>query len=222
VRSEFAFVYFHDDEIEPTYTERLVEALRHRPDAVSAHCDVVLYGTGSEKLRRGSNYDGSPAERLLTYLVSPDRGELLRSLVLTASPESRIRMTPQRQYEMALVTAGPACECGNRCTAAGNNEREDSRRRIPRYSFEKVVDGCRSNAIMARALVDDLQAFERARSSRFGLAVYFTSDSVELEAARGGAPPGRTRRSARETRGAGLPSAANRLERTSSSSRRRR
>jgi Glycosyl transferase family 2 len=185
VRSEFAFIYFHDDEIEPTYTESLVAALRRRPDAVSAHCDVVLYGTGSEKLRRGSNYDGSPAERLLTYLISPDRGELLRSLVRTASPASQIRMTPAgARYEMALVMAGPAVRVAEPLYRRWEQRTGGLTDGFTRYPFDKVVDGCRNNAIMARALVDDLQPTETERAQlEFGLAVYFTKRLRWLEAA---------------------------------------
>ena len=47
-----------------------------------------------------------------------------------------------------------------------------------------MVDGCRNNAIMARALVDDLQPTETERAQlEFGLAVYFTKRLRWLEAA---------------------------------------
>jgi glycosyltransferase involved in cell wall biosynthesis len=39
---ELMFFAFHDDVIAPTYVEQLVEALRHRPDAVLAFTDVEL------------------------------------------------------------------------------------------------------------------------------------------------------------------------------------
>src|SRR3954469_1968464 len=70
VSTEFAFVYFHDDVIEPTYSERLVDALRQRPDAASAHTDVVLHGEHGERPRPGCTYDGSATERLFTYFVN--------------------------------------------------------------------------------------------------------------------------------------------------------
>lgn len=40
---ELMFFAFHDDVIEPTYVERLVEALRNRSDAVLAFTDVELF-----------------------------------------------------------------------------------------------------------------------------------------------------------------------------------
>lgn len=39
---ELMFFAFHDDLIAPTYVEKLVEALRHRPDAMLAFTDVEL------------------------------------------------------------------------------------------------------------------------------------------------------------------------------------
>ena len=48
--SEFAFLYFHDDVIEPTYCERLVGALRERPEAASAHSDLGRVGDDDRHL----------------------------------------------------------------------------------------------------------------------------------------------------------------------------
>ncbi len=183
VRSEFAFIYFHDDVIEPSYSERLVGALRQTPDAASAHCDVLLYGDDHDRLRRGCTYDGSPAERLLTYLLSPNRGALLRSLVRTASPASRIRMpVAGALYEMALVAAGVAVRVAEPLYRRWERRTGGLTDGWARRPFEEVVEGCRINAVMAQALIEDMHpsATERALLD-FGLAVYMTNRLRSLE-----------------------------------------
>jgi hypothetical protein len=184
VRSEFAFVYFHDDLIEPTYSERLVEALRGRPDAASAHCDVVLDTADGERPRRGRTHDGSAAVRLLTYLVDPDRGALLRSMVRRASPAGRLRMTDAAAvYEMELVAAGPALRVPEPLYRRWNQRTgglTDSWRRL---RFDDLVEGCRVNAAMARKLIDDVEPTAVERDLlEFGLAVYITNRLRSLEA----------------------------------------
>src|SRR3954468_11575177 len=70
VDTEFCFLYFHDDIIEPVYTERLRQALLQNPAAQSSHCDVAYFGD-KEGLSAGNNYDGTAAERLIHLLVAP-------------------------------------------------------------------------------------------------------------------------------------------------------
>src|SRR4051794_9564568 len=91
VETELAFLYFHDDIIEPTYTERLVGALRDRPDAASAHCDMGHFG-GSNWVNPGRQYEGTAAERVVTFLVAPDRGSLLRSVLRRTVLADGLRM----------------------------------------------------------------------------------------------------------------------------------
>jgi glycosyltransferase involved in cell wall biosynthesis len=43
-KGELLFFAFHDDAVEPSYVERLVDALRDRPRAVLAYSDLELYG----------------------------------------------------------------------------------------------------------------------------------------------------------------------------------
>jgi len=80
VDTEFCFLYFHDDIIEPTYTERLLAALVDSPDAKSAHCDLERFGT-QRAIDPGCTYEGTAAERLVRLLVGPVKGALLRSML---------------------------------------------------------------------------------------------------------------------------------------------
>lgn len=80
VDTPWFFLYFHDDEIEPVYVERLLAALRARPDAMSAHCDLEKVGNES-LVERGTSYDGRAAARLVAYLAEDTKGPLLRGLM---------------------------------------------------------------------------------------------------------------------------------------------
>jgi hypothetical protein len=183
VDTEFAFIYFHDDLIEPTYTERLVEALRGRPDAASAHCDVLLFGDHGEKLRLGCTYEGTPVERLLTYFVSANRGALLRSVIRTASPAARLRMSVAAAvYEMELVAAGPSMHVAEplyRRWEQRTGGLTDTWARVP---FDDLVNGMRFNAAAARRVIDGLQPSTDQRVLlEFGLALYLTNHLRWLE-----------------------------------------
>lgn len=183
VRTEFSFIYFHDDLIDPTYSEQLVGALRQRPDAGSAHCDVVLDGPGGDRPRRGCTYDGSAAVRLLTYLVNPDRGALLRSMVRRDAAAGALRMSVEAAvYEMALVAAGPAVWVAEPLYRRFDRRSGGLTDGWGRFPFERLVDGCRSNAVKAQALIEDMQPSPAARELlEFGLAVYMTNRLRTLE-----------------------------------------
>jgi glycosyl transferase family 2 len=183
VTTEFAFIYFHDDLIEPTYTEQLVGALRARPDAASAHTDVLLYGEHGEQLRPGCTYDGSAAERLFTYFVNPNRGALLRSMVRSGTPTAQLRMSVAAAvYEMAFVAAGPSMRVAEplyRRWEQRTGGLTDSWWRVP---FDQLVQGVRFNAGGARDVIEALAptAAERA-VLEFGLALYLTNHLRWLE-----------------------------------------
>lgn len=67
---ELMFFAFHDDVVEPTYVEKLVDALRNNPRAVLAYTDVEL-----------SQPDGQ-AETIVFDALSSCRGSLSRGLVM--------------------------------------------------------------------------------------------------------------------------------------------
>jgi glycosyltransferase involved in cell wall biosynthesis len=187
-RSEFAFIFFHDDLIEPTYTERLVEALRRRPDSASAHCDVVLDdGVNEATLRRGCAYDGSPAERLLTYFIQREPGALLRSMVRTAGPAGGLRMSPAAVvYEMALVAAGPAVRVAEPLYRRWTKRPGGLTVRLARRPLNEALQAYRHNAVMAQIVIDELHPSPADRELLdFGLAVYMTNHLRTLDATYG-------------------------------------
>ncbi len=77
-RTDHVGVYFHDDIIEPTYVEHLVDALGARPAAASAHCDLAEFGL-VEGVQPAHDYDGSTLHRIVDFLTTR-RGTTLRSL----------------------------------------------------------------------------------------------------------------------------------------------
>ena len=115
VSTEFYFLYFHDDIIEPTYTERLIRALRERPDAKSAHCDLKEFGN-LQAIKPGNAYEGSDTRRLIDFLVGPVKGTTLRSLTRSELLSRGLRFPNIagngfwrcHPFHMQLLAAGPA------------------------------------------------------------------------------------------------------------------
>ena len=114
VRTELFCLYFHDDVIVPQYVERLADALRERPDAVSAHCDMGHFGA-SERVSASVDYPATVAHRLAWFLVGPNRGSPLRSLTRASALRAGLRMPTDaidglwanEPYLMRLLAAGP-------------------------------------------------------------------------------------------------------------------
>ena len=100
---ELMFFAFHDDVVDPTYVEVLVEALRSNPAAILSYCDVEVFevnGTGKAHVfDRLSKLDGSLARGLAMAELPrnwwvPNRG------VFRASAFQRIGgMKPNSQGE---------------------------------------------------------------------------------------------------------------------------
>ncbi len=115
VDTEFCFLYFHDDIIEPTYTERLREALDQYPEAKSAHCDVERFGN-QQRIEPGCTYDGTAAKRLVRRLVGPVSAQLLRSLLRSELVAGGLRFPliagdgfwRCRPFTLNVIAAGPA------------------------------------------------------------------------------------------------------------------
>jgi hypothetical protein len=191
VQTELSFIYFHDDLIDATYVEKLVEALRRRPDAASAHCDVLLDRPAGESVRPGCPYDGSAAERLLTHFVNPKRGALLRSMVRRSSPAGELRMSLQAaHYEMELVAAGPAVHVPEALYRRIDQRSGGLTDGWSRRPFDHFLHGCRYNAAMARELIEDLHPSDEERDLlEFGLAVYMAKRLRALERTYGAEAP---------------------------------
>lgn len=115
VRTEFFFLYFHDDIIEPTYVEHLRAALLTEPTAASAHSDLERFGH-QPGLDPGNHYHGHACRRLLAYLAGPVKGTLLRSLTRRAVLEQGLHFPAIgdagfwrcHPFVLTLLAAGPA------------------------------------------------------------------------------------------------------------------
>ena len=113
-RTKYAGLYFHDDIIEPTYVEHLVDALETHPDAFSAHCDLVEFGL-LDTVRPAHTYTGSALRRLIDFMLT-QRGTTLRSLFRNEHREHTIAFPLLEGdgpwtafvFHLRLLAAGPA------------------------------------------------------------------------------------------------------------------
>lgn len=112
--TEFGFLYFHDDLIAPDYVEKLLSALRARPEAASAHCDLQEFGLARD-LKPAHAYEGPALRRLVDFMMTR-RGTTLRSLLRLARFEPPARF-PEFEFDgpwsayvfhLRLLVAGPA------------------------------------------------------------------------------------------------------------------
>ena len=178
--TEFAVLYVHDDLIEPAYCERLVTALRRRPDAASAHCDLGHFG-GGDHVAPAHAYEGSAADRLFEFLVTPAKGSMLRSMVRTARigpgvrlpTDSRAGVWANEPFLMRLVAAGPVLAVPEVLYRRWDKRRGGLTDGWTALPFAEILDGYRVNAASALALVDRLDPTPGQRELlRFGLLVY--------------------------------------------------
>jgi glycosyltransferase involved in cell wall biosynthesis len=114
VDTDFFFLYFHDDFIDPEYVKVLLDALKERPDAVSAHCDLQEYGLVDAHIP-AYTYDGPTLRRLVAFMTT-QKGTTLRSIVRKSGLHEPLRFpvlegeNHWRAYlfHMILLAAGPA------------------------------------------------------------------------------------------------------------------
>ncbi|MCU1464578.1 MAG: glycosyl transferase family 2 [Actinomycetia bacterium] len=164
VDTEFAFLYFHDDIIEPTYTERLIGRLRERSDAASAHCDMGHFG-GSDWVNSGRQYDGTAGERVLTFLVAPDRGSLLRSMLRRTVLDDGLRLPTgsktgvwaNEPFLMKLLAAGPALRVPETLYRRWDERGGGLTESWLSLGVDEIIDGHRVNAEYALAVIDGMR-----------------------------------------------------------------
>lgn len=160
VQSPFYFLYFHDDIILPTYTERLLKALRKDPNATSAHCDMGHFGA-SDHVSIGCNYAGSAARRLATFLVAPERGSPLRGLTRSEILSEKLRLPTNaaggfwanEPYLMRLLAAGPAVRVPKVLYLRWDQRKEGLNEGWKGLSPAQVVSGFQANIASALAII---------------------------------------------------------------------
>ena len=173
VETDFFFLYFHDDVIEPTYTEKLRQALLDNPRAASAHCDLEYFGL-QRAVDLGNTFAGPPDRRIINYLVRLVKGTQLRSLTRTELVARGLRFPAIGEegfwrcppYSVRLVGEGEAVrvpEVLYRCWL-----REGSLTKTWRpQEMSQLVDGLRECARVCESiigeLVEDAEAEQVAR-----------------------------------------------------------
>ncbi|MGB5134025.1 MAG: glycosyltransferase family 2 protein [Prochlorococcaceae cyanobacterium] len=119
VETPYFCLYMHDDIIVPQYVEFLLALLEANPHAASAHCDMAHFG-GSDHTSAARAYAGPTASRLACFLLAPQRGSPLRSLVRT-SKAGDLRLPTDAQggfwanepFLLKLMAAGAALALPN-------------------------------------------------------------------------------------------------------------
>jgi len=195
VDTELGFLYFHDDVIEPTYTEQLVAALRDRPDAASAHCDMATFG-GSEKILPGRQYDGSAVERLVAFLTAPNRGSPLRSLIrrsvlaggLRMPTGSRAGVWANEPFLLRLIAAGPALHVPETLYRRWDQRSGGLTDGWLALGIDEIVEGHRVNAEDGVALIDSLDPSPHERELLLFALYLFTMGRVRIAEATYDAP----------------------------------
>jgi hypothetical protein len=178
VETEYFFLYFHDDLIEPTYVAELLAALHARPGAMSAHCDLVKFGN-QNLIETGAACDGPADRRLITYLVQETKGPLLRGLTRRAVIDAGLcfpeiagdgnwRVPP---FVMRLLAAGPSLYVPRTLYRRWMRDGSLTRTWAP-ASAQALVEGQRHCAEMCLGIIDGIDASEEAKAAvRFCLAV---------------------------------------------------
>lgn len=185
--TEFFFLYFHDDIIEPSYTARLLDALVQRPDAASAHCDMGHFGT-DQGVSVGRQYEGNAAGRVCSFLVGP-RGSPLRSMTRRAAV-GRLRLPADgaagfwanQPYLVGLVAAGPALHLPEVLYMRWDRRKGGLTDGWRTLSSEQMRAGFRTNASALLTIADALPASDAERDAvRFCAFLYLMQSVRNVE-----------------------------------------
>jgi glycosyltransferase involved in cell wall biosynthesis len=193
VSTEFYFLYFHDDVIDESYTERLLEALRRRPDAGSVHCDMGHFGA-SDSISIGREYLGSSARRLMTFLYAPRKGSPLRSLTRSALLRSGLRLPVEAEngfwanqpFLMKLLAAGPALRLPEVLYWRWDKRPGGLTDGWTRFTLDQIISGYRVSTRLCLVILEGLPATETERELlNFGLYLYMMAQVRQAEASLG-------------------------------------
>lgn len=179
VTTEFFCFYFHDDIIEPAFGERLVTALQGRPDAVSAHCDMGLFGA-REETKPGAAYEGSAVERICRFMLRQQRGSPLRSMTRIAGIGSLRLPTDapngfwaNEPYLAGLIAAGPALHVPEVLYRRWDKRKGGLTDGWLNLGAEDVAAGLAVNARASFSVIDGLTEPEELRAvARYAVALF--------------------------------------------------
>jgi hypothetical protein len=193
VDTEFYFLYFHDDIIEPVYVAQLRQALLEHPEAKSAHCDLERFGkqTGVDP---GNDYRGSACRRLLNFMLGPVKGTPLRSLTRTELLAQGLRFPAIgdagfwrcHPFLFHLLGAGPAVRVPEvlyrRWFRDGSMTTQWNVASLP-----PLLEGQRASAVLCGQILDDVVATDAERQVlRFALYVFIMTWTRQHETRLGG------------------------------------
>jgi hypothetical protein len=193
VRSPFFFLYFHDDIINPKYTELLLHALKNHAEAMSAHCDMGHFGA-SERVSKGRAYVGSAAQRLATFLVVPARGSPLRSLTRATAIARGLRMPTDaiggfwanEPYLMRSLASGPALHVPQVLYLRWDERAEGLTDSWKKLSPDEVLTGLRANFATSLAIIDEVAKGTKEREALvFCLSLQTLTRMRDIEAKNG-------------------------------------
>lgn len=198
VDTEYFFIYPHDDVLASRYTERLLTALRARPDAASVQCDVLnVDGSGGAFKSRGRAHEGSVSQRLIASLVDPSFGSPLRSLIRRAAVGDELRFAQGSHrgfqahvpFRARLFAAGPALHVPDVLYWRDHGRRSGVGHSWSETSITDVIVDQQTNAAECLRLIDNcrVSADERV-AMQFALYVNLLSAMREFEANRPGSP----------------------------------
>jgi glycosyltransferase involved in cell wall biosynthesis len=192
VGSEYFCFYFHDDVIEPDFVARLVTALRARPDAASAHCDMALFGA-SDSLKPGASYEGTAAERVSRFMLRRRRGSPLRSMTRRAAvgalrlPEDGpAGYWANEPYLVGLIAAGPALHLPEILYRRWDKRAGGLTDGWQSLTVAAIVAGYISNAATTLGIVDTLpdDAGQR-RMARYAVGLFLARQAANLTKRKG-------------------------------------
>lgn len=163
VKTEYFFIYFHDDTIEPTYAEALRDKLIASPGAVCAYCDMARVGAG-DPVGEAIDYVGSAFDRLARFFTVTAKGVILRGMIRSRLLEEGLRFAHTDvigrwqvpSFTIRLIASGPCL-------------------RVPELLYCKRNRPDRMTATWGGKSVDDLIAGQRL-SARLCLEII---DGVE-------------------------------------------
>lgn len=168
VDTPFFFLYFHDDELLPRYTERMLQRLQAHPQAAGAYCDMGHFGD-SDHVSTGPAYLGTPVQRLLTLMLAPHRGSPLRAMLRTECaghlrlPDMDSRgFWANEPFLMEMLLAGPLDHVPEVLYRRWNNRSGGLTDGWKSLSSRAIVSGWQSNIaarlnILSRAADDPAQ-----------------------------------------------------------------
>jgi hypothetical protein len=139
---------------------------------------------GSAKVNPGRQYDGSVVERLVTLLVAPDRGSLLRSMMRREAMHSDVRMPTasgrgvwaNEPFVFRVVAAGPALHVPQTLYRRWDKREGGMTESWLGLDLDEIIEGHRVNTADALAVIDSLPVQPDERDVlMFALYVYMTA-----------------------------------------------